>query len=60
MSGFVRPPATYRWPLTIPEAGPAWVAGEGALTVNVFATGSNSQVVACTLSIVDVSKPPFR
>ena len=44
----------------IAEAGPAWVAGEGALTVNVFATGSNSQVVACTLSIVDVSKPPCR
>ena len=45
---------------TIPDAGPARMAGEGALTVNVPATGSNSQVVSRTLSIVDVSNPPWR
>ena len=44
----------------IPEAGPACAAGLGASTVNVFATGSYFQVVACTLSIVDVSNPPLR
>ena len=44
----------------IPEAGPACAAGLGARSVNEFATGSYFHVVACTLSIVDVSKPPFR
>ena len=59
-SGFVRPPDMYSLPLVTQEVVPPWLAGLGAFTVNVFATGSNSHVVACTLSIVDVSKPPFR
>ena len=45
--------------MTIPVAMPACICGLGVFTVNVFATGSYFQVVACTLSIVDVSKPPF-
>ena len=44
-----------------PEVVPAWpgVAGLGVLTAHEFATGSYSQVVPWTLSIVGVSKPPF-
>ena len=44
----------------IPAAVPACVAGLGERTENEFATGSYFHVVAWTLSIVDVSKPPFR
>ncbi len=40
MSGFVRPPAMYRWPLMTSEAGPPWAAGLSALTANEFPTGS--------------------
>jgi hypothetical protein len=47
-------------PLITSAVVPAWAAGLGAFTAHVFPTGSYSQVVACTLSIVDVSKPPFR
>ncbi len=54
MSGFVRPPAISRWPLTIPEAVPPCICGLGALSVNVSATGSYSQVWFETLSIVAV------
>jgi hypothetical protein len=55
MSGFVRPPAINKCPLTTPEAVPPCTCGEGALTVNEFATGSYSQVVPLTESIVAVS-----
>ena len=44
----------------IPAAVPACVAGLGVRSANEFATGSYFHVVACTLSIVVVSKPPFR
>ena len=52
----------YSLPLMIPEVVPAWpgLNGLGVLTAHVFATGLYSQVVFWTLSIVDVSKPPFR
>ena len=61
-SGFVRPPDMYRTPLITPDVVPAWpgLNGLGVLTAHVFATGSYSQVWFETLSIVDVSKPPFR
>ena len=61
-SGFVRPPDMYSLPLITPDVVPAWpgLNGLGVLTAHVFATGSYSQVWLETLSIVDVSKPPFR
>ena len=55
MSGFVRPPAISRWPLTIPDAVPPCTCGLGALSVNVSATGSYSQVWFETLSMNAVS-----
>ena len=50
----------YSLPLITPAVVPACSAGLGVLTAHEFATGSYSQVWSETLSIVDVSKPPFR